>query len=195
MTSCRLAVDDSNEDLPLRLFSNGKRFFFFCPLGRMASCRFFPRGERKMRREALYGRCFFSLAFHEKRHSFPFSGCKDVLCSTSVPLSFSSRGQPRCCVLVRQRTIHAVHPSSLQSNDQPRRPRSRFLAGGVLLLQQRVSILNSEVVQPLKKRVCYVLFYSYFTFFCSSPSTSPPLSSGSFFFFQPFFCTLYCSRY
>ena len=149
----------------------------------MASCRFFPRGERKMRREALYGRCFFSLAFHEKRHSFPFSGCKDVLCSTSVPLSFSSRGQPRCCVLVRQRTIHAVHPSSLQSNDQPRRPRSRFLAGGVLLLQQRVSILNSEVVQPLKKRVCYVLFYSYFTFFCSSPSTSPPLSSGSFFFF------------
>lgn len=140
-----------------------------------------------MRREALYGRCFFSLAFHEKRHSFPFSGCKDVLCSTSVPLSFSSRGQPRCCVLVRQRTIHAVHPSSLQSNDQPRRPRSRFLAGGVLLLQQRVSILNSEVVQPLKKRVCYVLFYSYFTFFCSSPSTSPPLSSGSFFFFPTLF--------
>lgn len=59
MTSCRLAVDDSNEDLPLRLFSNGKRFFLF--FRQDGELPFFPPWQKEdEKRGSVWEALFFS---------------------------------------------------------------------------------------------------------------------------------------
>ena len=60
MTSCRLAVDDSNEDLPLRLFSNGKRFFFLS-IRQDGELPFFPPWRKEdEKRGSVWEVLFFS---------------------------------------------------------------------------------------------------------------------------------------